>query len=54
MGIPAQNGEPAYTSQNFPWLDDGELVLNLQGNWGVRSDGVVAATIQVDRRDDLG
>ena len=47
VGIPAQNGEPAYTSQNFPWLDDGELVLNLQGNWGVRSDGVVAATIQV-------
>jgi hypothetical protein len=47
VGIPAQNGEPAYTSQSFPWLDDGELVLNLQGNWGVRSDGAVAATIQV-------
>jgi len=47
VGIPAQNGEAAYTHQNFPWLDDGELVLNLQGNWGVRSDGVVAATIQV-------
>ena len=46
VGIPAQNGELAYTSQNFSWLDDGELVLILQGNWGVGAGGV--------RRDDPG
>jgi hypothetical protein len=46
VGIPAQNGENAYTSQYFSWLDDGELVLTLQRNWGVGPGGV-AATIQV-------
>ena len=50
VGIPAQNGEAAYTHQNFPWLDDGELVLTLQGNWGVGPAGdasvqVIAGTI---------
>jgi hypothetical protein len=41
-------GIPAYysTSPYSPWLDDGELVLTLQRNWGVGPGGV-AATIQV-------
>ena len=46
VGVPARNGEPAYTSRNFPWMDAGELVLTLQGNWGVGPDGA-ASTIYV-------
>jgi hypothetical protein len=46
VGIPARNGEAAFTRQNFPWLDDGELVLTLQGNWGVGPTGA-AASVQV-------